>query len=389
MVVKVFLSILLFSLSSFVQARDLTDFQVEITSPLKGAEAKQEALDQATEKGVFQLTEQLLGSERASKVWSQISPKLLKNSSRYVLFIKGSVPQETPEGTKVQVQMRLSPDALEAALREAGVMANSTVRLLPLIRVNEAKGTRYFWWGDDGDPKAVSDAQDYFKRALKVLAGQFKGKTVYMLDPSTPSFRVSVPVSYRLENLRREDQILLGQYLKADVVLSGKIDVVKPRPESSDLRVDYSLQLWQSKTGRMIAEVETTEPVTGDTSKAVASVIESSSGKVFGGLATKLNEVIASGNLNLNVVRVAVVGAMTYRQQADFKRLLENLRDIRLLKERLFEPYRITFEAETSVTGKDLAKVVEKGNFPQFKVDVDSAQDDGLVLNVKALSSAQ
>jgi hypothetical protein len=388
--VKAFLLSLCFVLSGIpAVARELTDFQIEITSDKRGSEAKQEAFERATEEGARQLAEQLLGSERASKVWPQVAPKVLKNSTRYVLFIKGAAPQDIPTGTKIQVQMRLSPDNLEALLRELGAMAGGTVRLLPLVQVNDMSGTKYVWWADSGDEKNPTPAREHFKRLLKVMVSQFKGKNVYLLDPSSASFRNGIPATYRTESLRREDQALLAQYLKADVVMSGKAEVVKPRSDSSDTRVDLALQLWQTKTGRVIAESVRGEPVAGDSSKAVGTVLEQAGSKALSDLAGRLSDTIASGNLNLNIVRLSVVGPLGYKQMAEFRRQLSNVRDIRVLKERLFEPNRVTFEAETSTSGQELAKLVEKASFSQFKVDVDSAQDDSLVLSVKPLSSAQ
>jgi hypothetical protein len=63
------------------------------------------------------------------------------------------------------------------------------------------------------------------------------------------------------------------------------------------------------------------------------------------------------------------------------------VREIKVLKERLFEPSRVTFEAETSSTGTELAKLLQKTRFPLYTINVDAAQDDSLALSVKAFSS--
>jgi hypothetical protein len=106
-------------------------------------------------------------------------------------------------------------------------------------------------------------------------------------------------------------------------------------------------------------------------------------------LSSRLTEIIASGNLNLNVVRIAVLGNLSFRDQTEFKRLLAQMREIRVLKERLFEPERVTFEAETPVSGQELAKVLQKTRFPLYTVQLEGApQDDSLALRVHSLSSA-
>jgi hypothetical protein len=99
MSLKVFsLSLLLTLFSTFTQARELTEMTLDIVSEKSGAEAKQDAFDQATAQATQRLTEEILGSEKAARLWPTLEPKLLKNSTRYVLFVKGSAP-ETKAGT--------------------------------------------------------------------------------------------------------------------------------------------------------------------------------------------------------------------------------------------------------------------------------------------------
>lgn len=379
--VLLYVTVILFTLPSF--GRELKDLNLEITTPKKGNEAKQDAFEQATEQATHRLTEDLLGAEKTAKVWATVRPRLLKNSSRYVLFIKGSTPIEAGGQSKVLVQMRLSPDNLESLLREAGALGGGSVRLLPLITFSEPRGTRYIWWADMGDDKNPTFAQELFKKTHNQLAAKFKGKNVYVLDPTSASFRMSVPSAYRSEGLRREDQILLAQYLKADVVMSGRIDVA--RAEGAGTRVNYDVQLWQAKAGRALSEVQRSEPVSNDAPKVITTVVEQNNDRVLGELAGKLNDAMTAGSLNLNVVRISVEGSLGYPQQVEFKRQLSSIREIKLLRERMFEASRVTFEAETPTSGGELAKAIARNKFNQFRVEVDSVQDNGLVLSVRPL----
>jgi hypothetical protein len=364
-------------------ARELTDLSIEVTTASKGPEAKQEAFDKAVEDGTFRLTEELLGSERTAKVWPTVKPKVLKNSTRYVVFIKGGAPVDTATGSKVQVQMRLSSDSLEALLRELGAVGQSTVRLLPLFVVSETRGSRYVWWTDTTDEKSVNFSRDLFKKLYEQFNAKFKGKNVYVLDPNSSSFRMSVPAAYRTENLRREDQVLLAQYLKADIVVSGRVEIA--RGENGGSRSIYDFQMWQAKSGRGLSEAQRSEVIPSDAPKVITQSVEDVSGKVAAELAGKLHEVIANGQLNLNVMRLVVEGNLGPRQATDFRRLLGGLRDIKLIRERLFEPARVTYEIETGATSNDLSKAIAKSQFPQFKVEVGSVQDNSLTLSVKAL----
>jgi|GEM_PF-3100295 len=375
---------LILLVSHAANSRELTDMSLEIVSAKTGNEAKQEAFDQATDEATRRLTEELLGPERTAKVWTSIRPKLLKNSSRYVQFIKGGPIAENNGQTRVQVQMRISSDNLESLLREMGALGTGTIRLLPLVVVSEPRGTRYVWWADASEEKTETVAQEAFKKFYQSLAAKFKGKNVYVLDPTNASFRMGVPSAYRSEGLRREDQILLAQYLKADVVLSGKVDIVKA--EGAATKINYDLQMWQGKAGRGLSEVQRSEAAGGDQPKALLASLEQANDRILPEFASKLHEAIMAGSLNLNVIRITVEGQLPYKNQVEFKKQLETLREIKILRERLFEPSRVTFEAETNTTGGELAKSVQKAKFPQYRVDVEGSQDHSLVLSVKALS---
>ncbi len=380
---KIFLLSLVLLTTPLTFARELTDLSIEVTTASRGTEAKQE--DKAVEQSTQRLTEELLGPERTAKVWPTVKSKVLKNSTRYVVFIRGSAPVESAAGSKVQVQMRLSSDNLETLLRELGAVGQTTVRLLPLIAVTEPKGSRYVWWTDTTDEKAANLSRDFFKKVYEQLNSKFKGKNVYVLDPNSSSFRMSVPAAYRTENLRREDQVLLAQYLKADIVVSGRVDVT--RGESARSKIIYDLQMWQGKSGRGLSEAQRTENVASEGPKVLAQAIEEQTAKLAADLSQKLNEAIMSGSLNLNMMRLVVEGNLGPKQAADLKRLLGGLRDVKLIRERLFEPSRLTYEIETPTSASELGKAISKAQFPQFKVDVGSVQDNGLVLSVKSLSS--
>jgi len=401
LIISVGVSLISFSclISQSAQARDLVDFSLDVLSERRGGEAKQEAFDQATEKATYKLIEELLGPDKTARAWNGLKSRLLKNSSHFVVFIKGSAPEEVGGKTKITVTMRLSPDNLESFLREEGALASGTIRVLPMVVIGDSKSGTYTWWanasgelaGQVGKQNPDAPFIELLKKFTSQLSSKMKAKNIYVLDPTTPSFRMSVPAAYRTAQLGREDQILLAQYLKADVVLSGRIEGGKSRADSPDLKLNYDLTLWQAKGGRSIAELQRSEPLSGEGLKPLKTQLEASGPKVVEELTKRLAEAVTAGNLNLNQLRVVVSGAMSYRQQAEFKRQLSQLREIKLLKERRFEPGRVTFEAEAVSSGQELGKLIQRTQFPLYQVSVDGAQDDSLALSVRSMfsSSAQ
>jgi hypothetical protein len=190
----------------------------------------------------------------------------------------------------------------------------------------EFDATIFVLVGGPRDGKQVNQAQTYSKRFFQQLGGLFKGKNISVLDPTGQSFRNGLPATYRTENLRRDDQILLGQYLKADVVLSGRVDVVRLRSDSSEHKIDYALELWQTKTGRSLWEMSKTENVASDNPKAILAAMEQAQPEIFKDLSAKVNDAVAAGSVSkarkaANHVNhadgmVAAFGSEEYRQQA-------------------------------------------------------------------------
>ena len=376
--------------SGAVSARELTDMNLQISSDRQGAEAKQDAFDKATAEATLKLTEEILGAERAAKYWPSLKPKLLKTSARYVVFIKGSTPEISGGLTRTNVQLRLSGDALEALLREEGLLNTGTVRVLPLVQVSEQiDGRRFVWWADKGDDERGSTViPGSFKKVIQLLTTKFKARNAYVMDPLNQSFRLSVPSTYRSEVLRREDQALLAQYLKADVVLTGIIFIDRPQPESKEARLVFDLQLWQTKSGREVAIIQRSETLSSENSKTVNLAIDQIGAQVMEELSAKLGEVIAAGTLNLNILKLSVNGNMDYHQQAEFRKAVAQLREIKALKERLFEPSRVIYELETSISGQEMAKIIMQSKFSSFSVQIEDTQDASLSLQVRPGPSA-
>ena len=383
----ILLSVLLFIQPAL--ARDIIEQTIAVTTEKTGSEAKQAAFDKAVEEASFMAAQEILGPEKGLKIWPTIKAKILKNSTRYILFIKGSQPQPVAGGSQISVALRLSIASLEAVLREDGILATTedgSVRILPLISFSDSSGLSYSWWADVAETDAVSGlSKDLFKQFQTQMVSLFKSKSVYVFDPTQPSFRLAVPGNLRGEGLRREDQSTMAQYFKADAVVSGSVRLVKIRPDSAQLRLEYDLSLWQAKTGRILTDVQRmVDLVQVDSIKATLQQTETSNAKILDEMAVKVADAISSGALNLSVVRLAINGNLSYSQMAAFKKaLLDQTRELRGLKERLFEPGRATFEADSQLPGSDLVKVLANFRSPQYQVDVRDGGAQGVLLWVK------
>jgi hypothetical protein len=139
-------------------------------------------------------------------------------------------------------------------------------------------------------------------------------------------------------------------------------------------------------TGRILTEVQRmVDLVQVDSNKATLQQTEATNTKIIGELAQRVSETISSGALNLSIVRITVSGPLSYAQLEMFKKsLLDQTRELKTLKDRLFEPGRVSFEADSQLPASDLAKVLAKYKNSQFDVDVRDVGSQTVNLSVRA-----
>ena len=161
------------------------------------------------------------------------------------------------------------------------------------------------------------------------------------------------------------------------MVVTGKIDVT-----SGGTRLDYDVQTWQSQSGRALSEYTKVDVLPTAEPKSLAGHFDQRTRTIFADLATKIREASSQGNLNLSVVKIVIEGDLGYREQRELRRTLSDAREIRSVRERLFEPGRLTLEVETTLAAPDLAKALQRTR-PAGAPDFEVGPDNGLVLVAK------
>jgi hypothetical protein len=75
--------------------------------------------------------------------------------------------------------------------------------------------------------------------------------------------------------------------------------------------------------------------------------------------------------MNTQLIKLAVKGNFGFPTLELFKkRILEKVRDVRVLKDRLYEPGEVEFELEATRPAKTIAASLESGVFSDFKLKV-------------------
>src|SRR4051812_33109694 len=103
---------LLFVLGFSAWARPSLELTQTVTVNEQGDEAKHEAFKKAIESVSLKLIGETIGKDSIEKNTAKMK-QILAHSEKYILFIKGSNPEPVPDGSRVQVEMKVSLDNLE------------------------------------------------------------------------------------------------------------------------------------------------------------------------------------------------------------------------------------------------------------------------------------
>lgn len=381
---KAVLLFLLLVAGAPVLSQEIVDTMVEVSFEKKGLVPQKEVFEKAIEKASNQYIDQLIGEARAAKSQSVIKNRIIKNSGKYVPFIKAQSPTVVGESIRYVVNMKVSVKNLETLLLQEGLLykTDGPPKLLPMIVFSDRVNSQSFaWWNQSDVSSAMADLARQFHIGLRK---ELRGKGFFGLEPIAANFRYLIPPALQAENPATEDLLMLSDFFQAQVVVRGQITMSPERTRSDVYRIDVRLAALHATNGRVIGEVirtYLTDP--GPFQQVVKVKLDSVLEKMAGDLSTQILDAWKSGTFGASLLNVALSGDLSYQQLSQFKKLLlEQVKDLKTLKERLFEPRRVVFETDSAVSSADLATAIRGKNFPRFQVSVTDVRPDTVDLKV-------
>lgn len=348
--------------------------------------ARQKMIDGAVREASLNAIRDMIGAEKLEKNLSVIDSKIIRNYGRFVPVVREQSSEYLPQGSKMVVALKISKRNLETMLLEAGLFykLEGAPKVLPMITFfDQVNSQALNWWSEgQGGRLMLSEMQANFYKRLRE---DFSELGFYTLDPSRGAYRLALPSPLNRVSPPTEDYLFAGAFFQSQIVLKGSVIIRSVRDDV--YRLDWNVAALQVVNGRLMSEITRSfESDKGVFSTVVAKKLNEAAEKVAQDLSAELSEAWKSGTFGANLVRIAVEGDMTPAQWASFKRsLLDQVKDLKTLRERLFEPGRTTFEADTSLTPQNLALAFRGKSFPQFRVQVGPVENDVVNLSVKSL----
>lgn len=376
------------------QQDELVTLALEGTSKAEtSVEAAREIQASLTTNVAREQVTELVGEKRFQKNKGAIESKIVRQAAKFIPFVNPGQPVQQPDGTwRMPVEMKLSMTSLRKMVLEAGLLSDTEgpASIVPMVAfVDRIKGADRRWWlGQD-----TSEGQREAQKLLGQLERSFHDRVqaelskqgFHMIKPlETPSS--PLPEALRADRPSQADLAILGDYYKASMVMKGDVRLRENREVSGSYIGTVKLQVVQSATGRLIAEVTRQFATdTGSFDNVVRTKFNAELPDLAKDLSIQVLEAWQRGTINANLVKLTVRGPLNPKQLGEFKgALMKSVREVKGLKERLFERGQVVFEVDYGGDPSGLADRLKGLQMQAFDTKVAGAPDQGLALDVKA-----
>lgn len=380
-------AMLMFFVSGPVKAQqsDLVDRTFSGVSKEKTPQgARRDIQDQASLKVSEDIIKELIGEERFLKNKSLITSKVIKNSARYIPFVKPSAITQEAEEFKMSVALKVSLRDLKQMLQENSLLnENDAIPVvLPVISwVDRVQGRSYRWW------LPIDKIQQGFlvkegRLLEESLRNSFQKNNFYVIKPIESGLGSSVPADFQNEKIAGgEDAQFFAQYFNAPVLIDGQV-LLNKGERGNNYRIEIRLTATQVSNGRAIADVSRRfDTESGSLESAVDKKLREVVETTANDLASQVLEAWQRGSLGTSVIRLTVHGRNALPMMEGLKeKIRSQITQVKNIRERLVSSESVSFEVDTSIPAPELLTKLEALDIEGKKLSKVSEQSDEIVL---------
>lgn len=319
--------------------------------------ARKDIQDQAAMKVSEEVIKDLIGEERFSRNKSLIVSKIIKNSGRYIPFVKPSEILPEGEGFKMSVMMKVSLKDLKQLLQNNSLLSENDAApvVLPMVSwTNRIEGKSYRWWlGANQEESAFLNKQS--RRFEDSLRASFRKNNFFVLKPQEAGLNQSIPADFQSEKVSSDDSQFFAQYYNAPLLVDGQIQFEKG--EKGKFTIEIHLAAMQVSNGRTMADVSRRfETESGQPEIVIEKKMKEVAEAATNDLSSQVFEAWQRGSLGTSVVRVTLKGKSTLPMMENFKnKVRTQITQVKNIRERLVTSDTLSFEVDTSVNPSELA----------------------------------
>ncbi len=326
---------------------------------------------------------EMIGEKRFQKSKSLVESRIVREAAKFIPFVQPNDPEKLPDGSwKMKVDLRVSLANLRRLVIDAGLMtdADTPVTIFPMVNVvDRAKSVNFRWWMGDINDESRKVVSEWLKIVHRHFHEELMRQGFDLLLPLEAAIGFSptpLPSAFRVERPSTQDMKAIAEYTGAAMFLRGEVRV-------KDSQIQIHCEVVPVLGGRTVAEVtRTIEAEAGPPELVIGRKLKKEIPEIARDLATQVFEAWTRGTLVANTIRLAVKGNLTPKQMGDFRnQIMRSMREIKALRERMFEPGRVIFEVDYASTAEDFKtrlKALELSGFSdRYVVDSELGEGDG------------
>lgn len=348
--------------------------QVENISP-------ESARQEAQEKALMQMTEELgkefLGEERFTKNRNLVMGRILKNSAKFIPFVKTAIQESTNNLHSIQVDLKISRGSFRQLLQEQGLLSQGGAQpvVIPYISwVDRGRSKSYRWWKERSD--FSTDPLPRFERFLEaVLKNNFVRSGFYVWQPVEGTLWNHLPTLYQSERLTSEDYQSLGLFYQAPLAIDGMVAIVPSKDRADRFQIEIKWTAFLTENGKNVGDVARqflTEAGPQDrvVEKKLKEILDGAASDLVG----QIFEAWQKGTLSSRTLKLTFLNPPSLKSQEILKeKLREEFSMIKAIRERSLSREQVVFEIETPMTVQELLKKMDKFEFEsrKYKAEVE------------------
>lgn len=387
------LLVLLFFLPLLVWAQNvqLLDQVYEGKSQNKNAlQAKREIMDEATEKIVETLIKEIIGETKYGRNKTLIKEKILKNSARFIPFVRPGELLNAADEYRMKVSMKVSISDLQKMLLENGLFyeSDATPSIVPLVRWSDKINMSQFVWWKQKDSTFKSFLMKQNKNLEQSLKSAFIKNQFYVMQPTELNYHQIFEHALTSDKLTHESWGILADSLGAQIVLDGEINIRKSSERSEAYVIDIRLSALQILNSRSIADVSRQyETDAGGMEFVVDKKLSEIWDSLTQDLAAQVFEAWSRGAIGSSLYKLVLKGRLPLQQKELFKEYIKNnVREVKNIKERLISSDAVVYVLDSSLAPNEIAQKLKEFSIPPFKVVLDSSDELEIVYKLQRIS---
>ena len=386
--IKGILLLSLLAVGFSVQAQEVVELTQDVTvSAGSSNQARKRGFDQVILEASEKYILDIIGPQKFERNKVIIRKKIIKNSGKYVLSLKSSRSKQAGKNYQLSVTMKMSLKNLQAMLLDHGLLykMEGSPRVIPMISFQDrVNGHTHTWWVPETAADTgfmIAQSKDFASK----LRREMRERGFFSLAPMGSDYRNMMPTAFMTDNPRTEDYLFLGDFFASQIVVRGFVRYTKSKKKGDAFQLDVKLAALHSGNGRVVGEViRTYETDAGPFQSTVQRKMNEVMDTVTKDLSVQVYDAWKRGTFGANLLRLAVNGRLSYPQLMDLKKMLINqVRDIRTLKERFFDQGRVVFEMDAANGTRQIAQTLEKKAFKPFRVKVSKVTSNSVELSVR------